>query len=198
MGLFSSLLAAFKPQPLISPLHPGYSVPGRNVNLTTDQILRNAVLPSPSPIKPKNRKLSSIDEFKNIALPIFKRYEIPPSVGMGQFAAEGRLGGLGASRNNFYNISAYSSNPNAAQSYNTPEEGVEAYAKLLSGKYELDHIGSGKFDTRYLPAYQLRKDPKAMIRKIHQLGYASRPDYAEFVMSTPEWQEFIKEVLAQR
>jgi hypothetical protein len=119
--------------------------------------------------------------------PITRKHEIPDSVAAGQFAAEGRLKGLGASRNNYYNIGAYDSNLSATQSYPNPEKGIEAYAKLMRGIFTR---ANGTVDSRYLPAYEKRATPSAMIREIQRLGYASRPDYAEFVMSTPEYKKY--------
>lgn len=124
-----------------------------------------------------------------VVAPLSKKYQVPLSVAASQFAGEGRLKGLGAERNNFYNIAAYDSDPNQAVRYPTPEAGVEAYMKLMSGQYKL---ANGKTDTRYLPAYKLRNNPEAMLRKIKELGYASRPDYPEFIMSTPEWKKYHK------
>lgn len=142
--------------------------------------------PTPTPVQ----ELNSYQDFERVANPIFRKYDIPRPIGHGMYAGEGRLEGLGAKRNNFYNINAIDSDPNQAFDYKTPAEGIEAYAKLMSGKYELGAKGSGKFDTRYLPAYELRKDPVAMMKKIQELGYASRPDYADFIMSTPEWKSY--------
>ena len=149
--------------------------------------------PVPTIVFGSTKRNQETDNFlRNRVLPITRRYDLPDAVVAGMYAAEGRTGGLGASRNNYFNIGAFDSNLNNTHRYNTPEEGIEAYAKLLSGKYELGERGSGKFDQRYLPAYELRKDPVSMLRKIKELGYASREDYPEFIMSTPEWQENYK------
>lgn len=195
-GIIQNLASKIFPQPLISP------VSGKNFSQNlTQQLPKSTLLPSPTPSpSPKivpspttsGGMLKSIDDFVKIAMPIFHEYGIPPAVGFGQFAAEGRLKGMGAARNNFYNIQAFDSNPNAASHFPTPEEGVRAYAKLISGQYELGQKGSGKFDTRYKDAYALRSDPRKMIQAIQKAGYASRPDYAAFVMSTPEFQKYIQ------
>jgi hypothetical protein len=154
--------------------------------------------PTPSP-KPMLDRVASPgpaispipDDFRAIADPIFQKYGIPPAVGYGQFGAEGRLKGLGASRNNPYNLGAYDSSIGSAFSYPSLEKGVEAYAKLLSGKYELGHIGSGRFDKRYIPAYEVRNDPRAMIEAIARIGYASNPNYAKLIFNTPEFQYYL-------
>src|SRR3990167_1372443 len=44
------------------------------------------------------REVNTIEDFERVATPIFNQYEIPLSVGFGQFGGEGRLGGLGAKR----------------------------------------------------------------------------------------------------
>jgi flagellum-specific peptidoglycan hydrolase FlgJ len=129
---------------------------------------------------------------QQMAAPIFQQYQIPPQVGFGQLAIEGH-GTHKYSQapfNNPYDIGAYDSNPDSAVRYPDLQKGIEAYAKLMSGKYELDHIGSGKFDTRYANAYQLRNNPQAMLQEIAKVGYASNPNYAQGVMNTPEWQYY--------
>jgi len=146
---------------------------------------------TPIPGMGSNARNQDTDRFiLETILPITRQYGIPDAVAAGMFAGEGRLGGLGAARNNFYNINAIDSDPNQAFDYETPGEGIEAYAKLLSGKYELGQKGSGRFDTTYLPAYTLRNDPMAMLKMIQELGYASRPDYSDFIMSTPEYNYY--------
>jgi len=197
-----------KQQPLLSPTaKPGEPLapsPSPKPRLLSP-VDENYGKPTPVPIRyvgqaqaqqPQFRTLKDVQEFVQIAKPIFEQYGIPMQVAMGQFAAEGRLDGMGAKRNNFYNIGAFDSNPRAAMRYQTPEEGIEAYAKLLSGKYTLQN---GRVENRYQPAYELRNDPAAMIRMIEQAGYAGDPktygrranngfrSYSDFVMATPEW-----------
>lgn len=118
------------------------------------------------------------DDFAKIAAPIFDRYKIPLPVGMGQYAAEGRNKGLGASRNNYYNIKAYDRNPGSMPGYKTPEEGIEAYAKVLTT------------DKRYSTALKYRDNPSKMIDEIYRAGYATRKDYPNFVRSTPEYKKY--------
>lgn len=134
-------------------------------------------------------------EFLNLAGPIFDEYGIPVEVGMAMYGAEGRGQGLGADRNNFFNINAIDSDPNQAYGYDTPEAGVRAYAELLARKYP--------------SAMKLANDPVAMVRKIEELGYAGDPAtydqrataanpvtgkpftrYSDFIMATPEWRAF--------
>jgi hypothetical protein len=121
------------------------------------------------------------DDFARIAAPIFDKYYLPLPVGMGQYAAEGRNKGLGASRNNFYNIAAYDGKEKGMPSYKTPQEGIEAYAKLITR------------EKRYANAMKHKGNPSRMIDEIHRAGYASRPDYASFVRSTPEYLKYAEE-----
>lgn len=137
---------------------------------------------------------ASTQNFEEIARPIFEEEGIPLSVGLGQYGAEGRDRGLGANRNNFYNINAVDSDPNKAFSYDSPEEGIRAYAKLLK--------------RRYKSALE-KEDPAEMIREIEKLGYAGDPKtyaqrataanpatgkkyarYSDFVMDTPEFRKY--------
>lgn len=162
--------------------------------------------PTPSPTKmplPTATPTFSPGSFEQIAAPILKKYGIPLEVGFGMRDAEG--GKIGA--HNVYNIGAVDSNPTNAANYISPEQGVEAYAKLLSGKYKL---ANGQYDTRYIPAYNLRNNPEEMLKLIMQLGYAGDPktwkqrsidtggagkiydSYAQFVMNTPGWKKYAK------
>lgn len=147
--------------------------------------------PKPTPIPVIGVNSPETDEFLNtVALPITRKYGIPDAVAAGQFAGEGRLAGLGASRNNYYNIAAYDNDLDSTVKYETPEKGIEAYAKLLSGNFKK---ANGEMDTRYLPAYELRADPVKMLQEIFKAGYATRPDYPEHVMNTPEWRNNYKQ-----
>ena len=114
----------------------------------------------------------------NKVLPITRKWNIPDAVAAGQFAGEGRLEGLGAALNNFYNYMAYDGREQSMPSFPTPEAGVEAYARLISS------------DPRYQEAMKHTNNPVKMLQLIHKAGYASRPDYTDFIMSTPEWQYF--------
>lgn len=116
------------------------------------------------------------DSFLNqIILPITRDYSLPDALVAGQFAAEGRTGGLGASRNNFFNIGAYDNDINNTFAYDSPEAGITAYAKLLAE------------NPLYAPNATMSATPEIALKKIAP-RYASRPDYAEWIMSLPEWQ----------
>lgn len=117
--------------------------------------------------------------------PVTDKYGIPRPVAAGQFAGEGRLGGKGASRNNHFNYMAYDGKEDQMPSFATPQEGTEAYAKTIAQ------------DPRYSKAMQVRKDPAKMIAEIKRAGYATRPDYSEFVQSTPEFQYYLKKAASK-
>jgi hypothetical protein len=171
--------------------------------------------PSPTPVPfqktqefnpvPQSLDQSVSDFLENTAFPVTRRYGIPDPITAGVFAAEGRLSGLGASRNNFYNINAHDSNPDRAFGYETPEDGVEAFAKFITGQFE--HYPSEEHRQRFLNAFQQNQnDPVAMIEAIGQAGYAGNPStwvqrkieqdgvrpnvnsWAEFVRANPEWR----------
>lgn len=122
--------------------------------------------------------------------PITREYGIPDAVAAGQFAAEGRFQGLGADRNNFYNINAVDHNPNLAYGYDSPQAGVEAYADLLK--------------RRYGQALK-QQTPLDVIRMIEELGYAGDPttygnradngynSYADFIQNVPEYRYYLEQ-----
>lgn len=122
------------------------------------------------------------------ALPMFKESQVPAQVGMGMLAGEGRLGGWGAERNNYFNLGAYDNQEENMPSYPTAKEGVQRFIDLITGNFI--RKDTGEVDDRYKPAFELRDNPEAMLRKIHELGYSTRPDYADFIMSTPEWSKY--------
>lgn len=186
---------------LISGNSPGVVLAAKT-SRPTKRLVNPTATPTPSPTFMPTATPAPTS-FEAMAMPILQKYGIPPEVAFGMRDAEG--GKIGA--NNVYNIGAVDSKPTAAANYVSPQEGVEAYAKLLSGKYQL---ANGQFDTRYLPAYELRSNPVAMLRKIVELGYAGDPatwkqrsmatggagqyydNYRDFVMDTPGWKKHHK------
>lgn len=143
-----------------------------------DQVVKPYVSPLASAISSytaKNQKLSGME---GVIKKVADQFGIPMAVAYGQYAAEGRNKGLGASRNNFYNVQAYDNYEDQMPTFKTPEEGVKAWAKVIA------------HDPRYAQAMKLRGNPAAMMQAIQEAGYATRPDYAQFVMSTPEFQKY--------
>lgn len=140
-------------------------------------------VPTPAP---------NANDFEKKALPILSKYQIPAAVAFGMRDAEG--GKIGS--HNVFNINAVDSNPSAAFNYNSPEAGIEAYAKLIAE------------DPRYSKAYAKRNDPDAMIEEITNAGYAGDPrtwkkrsvstggagkmfdSYADFVRNTPGFNRY--------
>lgn len=129
-----------------------------------------------------------------VILPITRKYGIPDPVAAAQFAIEGRGKGLGASRNNFFNLGAIDTNPGNAYSYKTPQEGVEAYAKFLTAPTWAN--GRQNIAPRFF------NDPLSTIKQIEEQGYAGDKNtykqraknnfdrYWKFAISTPEWKTY--------
>lgn len=139
----------------------------------------------PANIKPEVKQF-----LEEMVFPITRQAGIPDAVAAGQFAAEGRFSGLGANRNNFYNINAVDSNPNLAHRYDSAQAGVEAYADLLKRKYS---------------AALSQQSPEAMLAMIQELGYAGDPStysqradngyasYADFIKNVPEYRYYLNQ-----
>lgn len=138
----------------------------------------------PPPVQSVNNNVNLNEDvlnfLENTVFPITREYGIPDAVAAGQFAAEGRFNHMGARRNNFYNIAAYDGKESQMPGYSSPEQGVAAYAKLIAT------------NPRYAKAMASSEDPAEMVRQIKMAGYATRPDYAQFIMSTPEFKAFYK------
>lgn len=131
--------------------------------------------------------------------PITDKYHIPRSVAAGQFAGEGRFNGLGAARNNYYNIGAFDSNPNLAYDYQTPQQGVEQYAKFITG--QANNYASPDVQQKFSEAAK-QKNAELMLKAIERAGYAGDPNtyrkraangntsYTQFIESTPEYRYY--------
>ena len=153
------------------------------------------------PIKPQNEANTiaqliqptavpnSADYLETTVLPITRKYNIPDAIAAGQFAAEGRGQHKYAQNpyNNPFNINAVDSNPNAAYRYATPEQGVEAYADLISNKYrqalETDDLVKA---LEYIQNSGYAGDPQTYQQRSDN-GYNS---YVDFIMNTPEWKYY--------
>jgi hypothetical protein len=166
------------------PANPGQSLSAISNSLPAQQPSPSGskfiITPTPVPQNPVDKILS--------------QYQIPPSVFYGMRDAEG--GKIGA--NNPMNIGAFDSNPQNAANYNSPEAGIEAFAKLIAQ------------NPRYAEAYAQRNNPDVMLQAIMDAGYAGDPStwkqrsastggagktydtYAEFVKNTPGWRKNYK------
>lgn len=134
------------------------------------------------------------DQFVNAAKKIAQAANFPLSVLLGQAAIETGRSGQNAPGNNWFGIKGsgtagtqnlstqeadqggnfYNTNSNFA-GYRTPEDSINAYINLIK--------------SRYTQAYAQKNNPVAMIQAIHKGGYATDPNYAMKVMSTPEFRQ---------
>lgn len=93
---------------------------------------------------------------------IIKQKALESDFGRSNFAQE---------RNNFGGIGAYDRDPNQAFKFDTIQDYLNYYFKLI--------------ESRYPEAYQNRQDPEAYIQGLKQGGYATDPDYVWKVLNTP-------------
>ena len=126
---------------------------------------------------------------------ILAKYHIPDPIFYGMRQAEG--GNIG--KNNPMNLGAPDSAPQNAFNYDSPEAGIEAFARLIAT------------DPRYAKAIALNNNPKAMLEEIVRAGYAGDPStwkqrsieqggagkyfdtYQDFVMSLDGWRDYYDE-----
>lgn len=148
------------------------------------------------------------DSFYKMAQPAFQEYQFPESVGMGMYAAEGRGKGMGAERQNWYNIGAVDEDPEAATSYKTPQEGLIAFLKMVTGNAEDSFYGNGpagkKAFADAFKRFQETGNEDELLLAIQNAGYAGDPatyaqrsnsgydSYSGFVSDTPEYKKFRK------
>lgn len=130
----------------------------RNQSLGEQSVLGAETTPTMTP-RPSPTLAPDANEFEKLALPILNKYEIPPAVAFGMREAEG--GNIGS--HNVYNLGAFDSNPQNAYDYDSPEAGVEAFARLIAE------------NPRFKEAYAKRSEPEAMVEAIMQAGYAGDP-----------------------
>lgn len=160
--------------------------------------------PTPTPVPGVNVAPEIEDFIVNTILPITRKYGIPDSVAAGQFAREGRLKGAGAALNNYFNVGftdsiANSGNYSAVPRYETPQAGIEAYARFLTGQANPtmyangeDGSRSGKIGRLQLEqiAKKFRNDPQGYLRAIGPMYSSQGHEYAPNVMDTPEFRRF--------
>ena len=144
-------------------------------------------MPTPTPtmppmVKGNIQRTPESDAFlADRILPITNEYGLPQSLVGGQFGGEGRLGGQNAPINNYFNVGAYDERGGKGFSYPSVEEGVKAYAELLTQ------------DPRYSEAwtqYQKDQDISKLLMMIAPT-YASNPDYTSLIQGTPEWRQYL-------
>lgn len=137
---------------------------------------------SPSPSAAPTQTAASWGDFVNTAKDIAAKEGFPLSVLLGQAALESGRGTsqFAKDRNNYFGYQAYDNNPNAAASFSTPAQGIQAYINLI------------KNDPRYAQAWNNRDNPVKMVQAIKQAGYASDPQYIQKVIGTPEFQQYLQ------
>lgn len=131
---------------------------------------------------PQTQSQDPWGSFKQSATQISGEKNFPSNVLLGQAALESGRGtsNFAKNRNNYFGYEAYDSNPDAAKGYKTPQDSINDYIELIENT------------PRYAWAYQeYLKDHSSenLIHNIKLSGYATDPNYAEKVMSTPEFKE---------
>lgn len=122
--------------------------------------------------------LNTWNRFVGKAQEIAKQEDFPVSVLLGQAALESARGqsNFARQRHNYFGYQAYDSNPDMAKSYESPEDSIRDYIKLIKEQYP--------------DAYAQKDDPLKMLQAIKQGGYATDPDYVLKVASMPEFQQY--------
>lgn len=114
-----------------------------------------------------------VEAYHDIAVKHSINYGIPWEAVMAQGILESASGTsrFARTRNNFFGIGAFDSNPGNAHSYDTPEEGWEGYYKNIvkTATYRNHGVFAGDTVT----------DPYAYIRAIKDAGYATDPNYVD-------------------
>lgn len=177
-----------------SPFMPGTKVLGESTTKDEQEILKGNKYIVPE-----------VEDFLTLkAFPITRQYGIPDAVVAGQFAREGRFNGVGAQLNNFFNIGftdslANSGNYGAVPRYASPEQGIEAYAKFITGQAPTTMYANGEDGAPWGKIGKKQLQQIAQLYKNDSIGwlkaigpmYSSQGDqYAPNVMNTPEFRRF--------
>lgn len=136
---------------------------------------------------------SNWSQFVDRAKAIAQKNDFPVQVLLGQAALETGRDPNKAPGNNWFGIKG--SGPAGSQNLATQEAGTNGMYKTNANfrAYQSpddsiqDYINLIK--TQYPQAYAFKNNPQAMIQAIHQGGYATDPNYANKVMSTPEFRQ---------
>lgn len=128
-------------------------------------------------------------DYEKKAAGVFNKYGVPPEVGLGIWAMEGR--GKTINPNNPYNIGAYDSNPQNANAYNfkNPLEGTEEAAKFLAGQSDFQDSRVKQIFQKALAYYKKTNDSTGYLKQIAPV-YSSNPKYAQIIQQTPEYQRW--------
>jgi cell wall-associated NlpC family hydrolase len=116
-----------------------------------------------------------VDKYHSIAEQLSIKYGIPWETVMAQGILESAAGtsNFAKTRNNFFGIGAFDSNPGAAKSYSSPTAGWEGYYKNIVNTSVYRDNGVFKAPTI--------TDPVAYLKAIEKAGYASSSTYVEDV-----------------
>lgn len=127
--------------------------------------------------------------YEKQAAQIFDKYGVPPSIGLGVWAMEGR--GKTINPNNPYNIGAYDTNPQNANAYkfSSPLEGTNAAAQFLAGQSPYQTAAVKKVFQNALANYKKTGDQNAYLKAIAPV-YSTNPNYAKTITQTPEYQRW--------
>lgn len=127
--------------------------------------------------------------YEKQAANIFNKYDVPPAVGLGIWAMEGR--GKTINPNNPYNIGAYDTNPQNAKAYkfSNPLEGTDAAAQFLAGKSPYQTPQVQKIFQKALSEYKKTGDQNAYLQAIAST-YSTNPNYFNTIINTPEYQRW--------
>lgn len=160
--------------------------------------------PNPTPV-PGVRVADEVEQFiVDTILPITREYGIPDAVAAGQFAQEGRFKGVGAELNNYYNVGFTDSLAESGQyhqvpRYESPEAGIEAYARFITGQANddfyangVDGSRSGKIGKKQLQeiAKKYKNDPVGFLQAIGPMYSSQGHEYYQNIMQTPEFRRF--------
>lgn len=114
-----------------------------------------------------------IDTYHSIAAELSAEYGIPWETVIAQGIIESASGtsNFARERNNFFGIGAFDSNPNAAKSYSSPQEGWKGYYENIEKTSVYRENG----------AFNYPNDPYEYLKAIKAAGYASDPNYVQKV-----------------
>ena len=114
-----------------------------------------------------------IDTYHNIATELSAEYGIPWETVIAQGIIESASGtsNFARERNNFFGIGAFDSNPNAAKSYSSPQEGWKGYYENIAKTSTYRAHG----------AFNYPNDPYGYLVAIKAAGYATDPNYVQKV-----------------
>ena len=118
-----------------------------------------------------------VDKYHDIAAKLGQQYKIPWETVVAQGILESASGtsNFARTRNNFFGIGAFDSNPNNAKRYNSVEAGWRGYYENIkkTPTYRNHGVFSGKTTT----------DPYEYLKAIKAAGYATDPNYVTKVGS---------------